>query len=153
MIATARNASFLRGDGGFGGNSEGQPKPNPIPDRPPDEVHVLPTAPSQALLYRLSGDLNPLHIDPAVAAVAGFPRPILHGLCTFGVAGRSLLASLCDNEPSALRKMGARFSAPCFPGETIRTEIWRDGFGSASFRASVVERDLTVLNNGFVEFA
>jgi acyl dehydratase len=153
LVATVRNASFLRGDGGFGGSGEGQPRPHAIPNRAPDETHVLPTASNQALIYRLSGDLNPIHLDPAVAASAGFDRPILHGLCTYGVVGRSLLALLCGNEPTALRRMDARFSAPCYPGETIRTEIWRESAGHASFRATAVERDALVLNNGYVEFA
>lgn len=152
-VATVRNATFLRGDGGFGGSSEGQPAPHAMPDRAPDIVHILPTAANQALIYRLSGDMNPLHIDPVVAAAAGFARPILHGLCTFGIAGRSLLAALADNEPARIRRIDARFSSPVYPGETIRTEIWRETAGSAAFRARVVERDLVVLNNGYVEFS
>jgi len=151
-VATVRNATFLRGDGGFGGSSEGQPPPHTIPDRAPDIVHTLPTAANQALIYRLSGDLNPLHIDPAVATTAGFPQPILHGLCTFGIAGRSLLATLGGDEPTRIKRIDARFSSPVFPGETIRTEIWCETAGSAAFRARVVERDLIVLNNGYVEF-
>lgn len=150
-IATVRNANFLRGDGGFGGSSEGQPAPQPIPDRAPDLVHTLPTAANQALIYRLSGDMNPLHADPAVAQAAGFKAPILHGLCTFGVAGRALLAALCDNDPSRMKRMDVRFSSPVYPGETIVTEIWKDGPGIASFRCKVAERDLVVLNNGLLE--
>ena len=96
QLATVRNASFLRGDGGFGGSSEGQPKPHPVPGRPPDDVQILPTADNQGLIYRLSGDLNPLHIDPAVALSGGFPKPILHGLCTFGIAGRSMNRNDCS---------------------------------------------------------
>lgn len=151
-VATVRNATFLRGDGGFGGSSEGQPVPHAIPDRAPDIVHALTTAENQALIYRLSGDMNPLHIDPAVAQAAGFPRPILHGLCTFGIAGRSLLAALGDNEPGRIRRIDARFSSPVFPGETISTEIWHEEDGKAAFRSRVVERNLVVLNNGYVEF-
>ncbi|MET0374864.1 MAG: MaoC/PaaZ C-terminal domain-containing protein [Rhizorhabdus sp.] len=151
-VATVRNATFLRGDGGFGGSPDGQPAPHAIPDRAADLVHSLPTAENQALIYRLSGDMNPLHVDPAVAQAAGFPRPILHGLCTFGIAGRALLAALGDNRPERIRRIDARFSAPVFPGETIVTEIWREGDGSAAFRCKVAERDLVVLNNGYVEF-
>ena len=101
------------------------------------------------MLYRLSGDWNPLHIDPAVAAKGGFPRPILHGLCSYGIAGRAILKALCDNDPRRLRELGVRFSSPVFPGETIRTEIWREGSGRAAFRCLVPERGTVVLNNGF----
>ena len=104
------------------------------------------------MIYRLSGDYNPLHIDPEVAKVGGFDRPILHGLATFGVAGRAVLAALCGNDASRLKRLDARFASPVYPGETIRTEIWRESEGVASYRASVVERDLVVLNNGYVEY-
>ena len=105
-----------------------------------------------ALIYRLSADTNPLHCDPEVAKAAGFPRPILQGLGIFGVAGHALLRTLCDYDPSRLRAMAGRFSAPVFPGETIRTEMWRDGL-VVSFRARVVERDVVALNNGRAEIA
>jgi len=152
LLATIGAASFLRGDGGFGGSAEGQPKPAPLPGRQPDLSHTLATAPNQAQIYRLSGDLNPLHIDPDVAKAAGFPQPILHGLCTYGVAGRAILAALCDNEPARLKRLDVRFSSPVFPGETIRTDIWRDGDGRALYRAMAVERDVVVLNNGLAEY-
>ena len=103
-----------------------------------------------ALIYRLSGDLNPLHADPAVAKAAGFPRPILHGLATFGVAGHAVLKSVCGYDPARLTAIAGRFSAPVYPGETIRTEIWRDG-NVVSFRARVVERDVIAVNNGRAE--
>jgi acyl dehydratase len=151
-VATVRNASFLRSEGGFGGNSEGQPKPRAIPERAPDVAVALATATNQATIYRLSGDLNPLHIDPAVAQAAGFPRPILHGLATYGVVGRAILAALCDNMPERLKRLDARFSNPVFPGETIRTEIWHAGVGMAAFRAIAAERGQIVLNNGYAEF-
>jgi acyl dehydratase len=153
LIATVRNGSFLRGDGGQGGSSEPQPRPRPLPDRPADETVTLPTAANQAMIYRLSGDYNPLHIDPEVAKAGGFDRPILHGLATFGVAGRAVLAALCANQSSRLKRLDARFASPVYPGETIRTEIWRECEGIASYRASVVERDLVVLNNGYVEYS
>jgi len=152
-IATVRNGSFLRGEGGFGGNSSGQPKPHPIPERAPDAVVHLPTAENQAMIYRLSGDFNPLHIDPAVAGAAGFPRPLLHGLATYGIAGRAILSCLCENVPERLRRLDVRFSSPVFPGETIRTQIWREREGRAAFRASVLERNCVVLDNGYAEFA
>jgi acyl dehydratase len=152
-VATVRNATFLRGDGGFGGTNQGQPRPTDLPTRPPDVVYALPTAVNQALIYRLSGDFNPLHIDPEAAKAAGFSRPILHGLCTFGLAGRALLAALCENEPDRMRCIGARFSSPVFPGDTIRVEMWRGATGNAVFRATAEERGVVVLNNGMVEFA
>lgn len=153
-LATVRNGSFLRGDGGQGGTGDPQPAPHRVPDdRRPDIVIDLSTREDQALIYRLSGDFNPLHIDPEVAAAAGFPRPILHGQCTLGVVGRALLAGLCDDRPERLRRLHVRFSSPVFPGETIRTEVWHEAAGRASFRASVVEREKIVLDNGIVEFA
>lgn len=152
-IGTVRSATFLRGDGGFGGPSTGGPSPNPAPPRrSPDHVATLATWPHQAMIYRLSGDYNPLHIDPCVAKVAGFDRPILHGMCTYGVVGRALLSTLCGNDPARMKRMDARFSAPVYPGETIITEIWRHNETSAAFRASVAERQLLVLNNGYMEF-
>jgi len=153
LVATMRNSTFLRGDGGCGSTAGEQPKPHPLPERAPDQVFTLGTAENQALIYRLSGDYNPLHIDPQVAKSAGFDRPILHGFATFGVSGRALLSALCGNDPSRLKRMDARFASPVYPGETIRTEIWQDGKGRASYRASVIERDVVVLNNGYVEFA
>ena len=100
-----------------------------------------------ALIYRLSGDINPLHAEPEFAKAAGFPRPILHGLATFGVAGHAILKTVCGYDPARLTAMAGRFSAPVYPGETIRTEMWRDG-NVVSFRARVVERDIVAINNG-----
>jgi acyl dehydratase len=125
---------------------------HPLPERAPDAVCDLPTLPQQALIYRLSGDDNPLHADPAVARAAGFERPILHGLCTLGIAGHALLKVCCGYDPTRLKSLSLRFSAPVFPGETIRTEMWRDG-ARISFRAKVAERDIVVLNNGLLELA
>ncbi len=149
-IATVTQTTFCRGDGGFGGPPREAPPVHPIPARAPDLVCDLATRPEAALIYRLNGDPNPLHVDPAVARAAGFPRPILHGLATFGVAGHAILKSLCGYDPARLTAIAGRYSAPVFPGETIRTEIWRDG-GLVSFRARVVERDAVVLNNGRAE--
>jgi acyl dehydratase len=103
-----------------------------------------------ALLYRLSGDINPLHAEPEFARAAGFPRPILHGLATFGVAGHAILRTACGYDPARLTTMAGRFSAPVYPGETIRTEMWQDG-GVVSYRARVVERDIVAINNGRAE--
>ena len=152
-LATVRAATFLRGDGGFGRNLGTAPASLPgVPDRAPDETLILTTAKNQALIYRLSGDYNPLHIDPEVAAAGGFKAPILHGLCTYGFAGRAILAGLCAGDPSRLKRLDVRFTTPVFPGETLETQIWRTGEGTASFRTRVVERDLLALNNGYVEF-
>ena len=150
LLATINQTTFCRADGGFGGDKRDAPAPHPIPDRAPDIVCDLPTRPEMALIYRLSGDVNPLHAEPAFARAGGYPRPILHGLATFGVAGHALLKSLCGYDPARLAAMAGRFSAPVFPGETIRTEIWRDG-NVASYRARVVERDVVAINNGRAE--
>ncbi len=146
-IATLKQTTFCRADGGFGGPPREAPAPHPIPERAPDLVCDLPTRPEMALIYRLSGDINPLHAEPEFAKAAGFPRPILHGLATFGVAGHAILKSVCGYDPARLTAMAGRFSAPVYPGETIRTEMWRDG-NVVSFRARVVERDIVAINNG-----
>lgn len=151
-LFTVRQTIFARGDGGFGRSTGPAPAPHPVPERPPDDVCDLPTLPSSALIYRLSGDPNPLHADPDVAAKAGYPRPILHGLCTLGVAGHALLKTCCGYDPARFKSMKVRFTAPVFPGETIRTEMWRDG-EVVSFRARVLERDAVVINNGRAEVA
>lgn len=148
LLCTASMTSFCRGDGGFGGPSGPVPAPAEIPERPADVVCDLPTLPQAALIYRLSGDLNPLHADPDVARRAGFERPILHGLCTFGVAGHALLRSCCGYDASAIRSLRVRFSAPVYPGETLSTEIWQVGPDDLRFRCRAKERDLLVLNNG-----
>jgi acyl dehydratase len=150
LIATVEQTTVCRGDGGFGGPPREQRPAHAIPDRAPDFVCDLPTRPEMALIYRLSGDPNPLHVDPAVAKAAGFPRPILHGLGTFGVAGHAILKGLCAHDPVRLIAMAGRFSAPVFPGEAIRTELWRDG-SVVSFRSRVVERNVVALNNGRAE--
>ena len=147
-LATLRSTTFARGDGGCGGTTEMAPQPHPIPDRAPDLTCDLPTALNAALIYRLSGDPNPLHASPSVARAAGFERPILHGLCSWGVAGHAILKSYCEYEPARIRSMALRFSAPVYPGETIRTEMWRSG-DTVSFRARVAERGVVVLNNGW----
>jgi acyl dehydratase len=151
-LATLTHTAFCRGDGGFGGPPKPSPPPYPTPDRAPDIVCDLPTRPETALIYRLSGDYNPLHAEPAIAAKAGYKQPILHGLATFGIAGHALLKSLCDYDPAGLAGMSGRFSSPVYPGETIRTEIWREG-DAASFRVRVVERDVIAFSNGRAELA
>jgi acyl dehydratase len=146
-LCTLMSTIFARGDGGFGGPKEGAPKPHTLPDRAPDLIHDCDTRPDQALLYALSGDRNPLHRDPGVAKMAGFPRPILHGLCTYGTACRAIISTVCEYDAAKITGFDVRFSAPVFPGETIATEIWVDG-PVVSFRSKVKERDVVVLNNG-----
>lgn len=149
-IATLSSTTFARADGGFGGPA-GPVKPvHALPERAPDAAMDWPTLPQAALVYRLSGDPNPLHASPAVARAAGFDRPILHGLCTLGIAGWAVLRTMCGGDPARLRGLGLRFSAPVWPGETIRTEMWRDG-GTVSFRALVGDR--VVLNNGYARIS
>jgi acyl dehydratase len=150
LLATITQTTFCRADGGFGGPKRDTPPPHQIPVRAPDAICNLPTRPEAALIYRLSGDINPLHAEPAFAQAAGYPRPILHGLATFGVAGHALLKAMCGYDPARLTAMSCRFSAPVYPGETIRTEMWRDG-AVVSFRARVIERDVIVINNGRAE--
>jgi acyl dehydratase len=151
-VATVTQTIFCRGDGGFGGPPRQAPPPHPIPTRAPDVVCDLDTRPEMALIYRLSGDYNPLHAEPAAARAAGFDRPILHGLGTFGVCGHAVLKTMCSYDPARLTSFSGRFSAPVLPGETIRTEMWRDG-QAVSFRGRVVERDVIAINHGHAEVA
>lgn len=144
---------LCRGDGGCGAPKQASARPDPVPDGAPDFVCDLPTLLQQALLYRLSGDFNPLHASPAVARAAGFRAPILHGLCTFGVATHAIVKTCCDYRPERLRRLRVRFSAPVYPGDTIRTEVWRlDGKGLA-FRCRSLEQDRLVINNGYAQLA
>ncbi len=151
LLCRLTSTTMMRGDGGFGGPSGPLPAPHPLPDRAADQTRSIATLPQAALIYRLSGDYNPLHADPEVARSGGFDRPILHGLCTFGVVCRALLDMVCGNDPSKLRAMQVRFSSPVYPGETIVTELWKEPDGIVSFRAKVRERDLVVINNGRAE--
>ncbi|HEY0942106.1 MAG TPA: MaoC/PaaZ C-terminal domain-containing protein [Steroidobacter sp.] len=153
LLATMSVVSFLRGDGGFGGKSEGAPKPRPVPaDRAADHSVALANPRNQALIYRLSGDYNPLHIDPEIAAIAGFNRPILHGLCHYGMAGRALIAALCDDDPSRLQRLDTRFTSPVYPGEPLHVELWNIAAGDASFRVVASERNVVVQDFGRCEY-
>ncbi len=149
-LATLTSTTFARGDGGFDGPTTGAREVHRLPEREPDLSCDLPTLPQAALIYRLSGDYNPLHADPKVAMAAGFKAPILHGLCTLGIAGHAIVKTCCDYQPERFRSLKLRFSAPVYPGETIRTEMWRDG-DVVSFRSRALERDVVVLNNGRAE--
>jgi acyl dehydratase len=147
MIATLTGSTFARGDGGFGGPSEGAPEPHAVPTRAPDLSLDFPTRPDQALIYRLSGDRNPLHADPKIAAIAGFPRPILHGLCTYGITCRAVMQAFADFEPARIKSHQVRFSSPVFPGETITVDLWKDG-DVVSFEARIKDRGVVVVRNG-----
>ncbi len=146
-IATLTGSTFARGDGGFGGPSAGAPEPHTVPTRAPDLSLDFTTRPDQALIYRLNGDRNPLHSDPEVAKKAGFDRPILHGLCTYGITCRAILAGITGYDPAAILSHQVRFSAPVFPGDTITVDLWRDG-KAISFEARVKDRGVTVIKNG-----
>ncbi|HEX6860715.1 MAG TPA: MaoC/PaaZ C-terminal domain-containing protein [Caulobacteraceae bacterium] len=147
LLATLTSSIFARGDGGFGGPAEGAPEPHQVPDRAPDVSLDFPTTENQALIYRLSGDRNPLHADPNFAKMAGFPRPILHGLCTYGITCRAVLQAYADMDPNKIKSHAIRFSSPVFPGETVTVDLWRDG-DVVSFEARVKDRGVTVAKNG-----
>lgn len=149
-VYTMENVIFARGDGGCGGPAKSAHTPHPLPEREPDLVHITETRTDQALLYRLNGDRNPLHADPAFARKADFDKPILHGLCSYGIACRAVLASVCDYEPERMKSFDVRMTSPVYPGETIHTDIWVDG-DVASFRCRVAERNVVLLNNGRCE--
>jgi acyl dehydratase len=146
VFARLERTTFIRGGGGFGGSAQSctASEAQAAPEAPVHEVIDIHTRPEQALLYRLNGDLNPLHSDPDAAAKTGFRRPILHGLCTMGVIGHALLRALAGYRAERLCFMSLRFCNPVFPGETIRTEIWKNG----QFRAHAVERDILVADQG-----
>lgn len=143
--ATVRSTLFLRGNGGEGGYGTGPAPAQAIPDKAPDKVVEIPTLPRQALIYRLSGDWNPLHADPEIARKAGFEMPILHGLCSNGIAARAIIGAYCDYDPARLAQMFVRFSKPVMPGETIRLEFHEEG-NRLRFRAIAKERDTVVLD-------
>jgi acyl dehydratase len=145
---TLRSSTFARGDGGFGGPSGTGPPPHAIPERKPDATATLQTRKDQALFYRLSGDRNPLHADPDLAKRAGFPVPILHGLCTYGVACRAILRTVAAYDHTRITGFDARFSAPVYPGDAIAIDQWIDG-RTVSFRCRIPARDdIVVINNG-----
>ena len=147
LLCTLSSTTFARGDGGFGGPSDGAPEPHLIPERKSDDEFSADTEPNQALIYRLSGDRNPLHSDPEIAKAAGFDVPILHGLCTYGTACRTIISNVCDYDSTLIEEFNVRFSSPVYPGEKISTEIWKDD-NVISFRCWVRDRNVMVLNNG-----
>lgn len=151
-LCTLVSGLFARGDGGFGGPRDGAPLPHSLPAREPDLIVETDTRPDQALLYALSGDRNPLHVDPAFAREAGFSRPILHGLCTYGTACRAIITSVCQHDATRILAFDARFTSPVYPGEALHIEMWIDG-RLVSFRARAAQRDQVVLDNGRCELA
>lgn len=162
LLATLQQVNFLRGDGGYSQEGAGQPSDEPLPalqrvpgDRAPDFTHQNGIRPEAALLYRLTGDFNPLHADPAVAHDAGFERPILHGLASYGLLAWAVLRECAGGDPARLRALDVRFTAPVYPGETLVTEIWRvpDQPQQFQLQARVAERGVIVLSHGWAELA
>jgi acyl dehydratase len=152
VLFRSQSSIFVRGEGGFGGDRGPSGEKNVPPDRPPDKTISYRTLPQQALIYRLSGDMNPLHADPQFAAMGGFDRPILHGLCTYGHAGRAVLSAYCDNDPARLKAFEVRFSGVVFPGETITTDMWQVSPGKIVLTAKT-ERGQAVLTGASAEVA
>lgn len=150
LLATTTSSVFIRGEGGFGGERIPSP-PSRIPERAPDFERVVSTRPDQALLYRLSGDRNPLHSDPAFAARGGFSRPILHGMCTYGITSRILLNAFCGGDPDRMRSMQGRFTRPVLPGDALKIQAWKEADG-IRFR-TLAENGQAVLDQGLVGLA
>lgn len=154
LLATIEHVSFCRANGGFATSTHpGDAPPDALPVVPesqPDMAMEMPTLPSAALLYRLNGDRNPIHVLPGAARQAGFNRPILHGLCTYGMAARALIRMACAGQPERLGSLAARFSAPVFPGETLHAEMWNVG-GQVRFRMVAKERNVVVLSHGVAD--
>ena len=146
-LFTLGSTLFFRGDGGFGGRSEGAPVPHPLPERAPDAVCEMPGRADQAMVYALCGDRNPLHRDPEFARRAGFDRPILHGLCSYGIACHAVLKTMLDYDQTRVTGFDVRFSSPVYPGETQVVEMWQDD-DVISFRVRIKERDVVSINNG-----
>ena len=146
LLARARSSMFIRGLGGFGGVRGPSPALN-LPARPPDAVVQAETLTRQALIYRLAGDANPLHVDPQMAAIGNFDQPILHGLCTFGFSARAVLKRFCSNDAGRLAAISARFARHVFPGETLVTEMWKTSETEIRFQTKAKERDVVVLSH------
>lgn len=150
-LFTTRSSVFIRGEGGWGGDRGPSGPQNEPPASAPDHEIAMQTSPDQAFVYRLSGDRNPLHTDPSFAALGGFDRPILHGLCTYGFTGRALLKALCDDDVSRFHHIEGRFSSPVMPGDALTVRIWRTSAGEAVFTTSV--GDKAVIDQGLVRFS
>ncbi|HEU4840607.1 MAG TPA: MaoC/PaaZ C-terminal domain-containing protein [Ilumatobacteraceae bacterium] len=149
-LYSTRMSAFIRGEGGWGGDRGPSGPQNEPPDRAPDHEITYQTSPDQAFLYRLNGDRNPLHTDPSFAAAGGFPKPILHGLCSYGFTGRGLLHLLCDSDPAKFHHIEARFASPVLPGEALTVKAWETGDGEAVFTTSVGDR--VVIDQGLLRY-
>jgi len=149
-LFTNLSSAFIRGEGGWGGDRGPSGPQNVPPDRAPDHQVTYQTSPDQALVYRLSGDRNPLHSDPSFAAMGGFDRPILHGLCTYGFTGRALLHTLCGSDVERFRHIEGRFASPVLPGDALTVAMWETGDGEAVFTTSVGDR--AVIDQGLLRF-
>ena len=152
LLAIVRQVNLARADGGGGGAPGTAPPLAAAPARAADVALRIGSRPEAALIYRLSGDDNPLHADPSIAKAAGFDRPILHGLASYGVLTRAIVSALCGHDPARLRRFAVRFSNPVYPGETFDISIWKEGQGLAFIEASVAERGVAVLKNGYVAY-
>jgi acyl dehydratase len=150
-LFTSTMSMFIRGEGGFGGERGPSTPKTGAPERAPDHVVTYETRPDQALIYRLSGDRNPLHSDPEFAKMAGFERPILHGLCSYGFTGRALLHTLCDGQVDRFKSMSVRFSKPVMPGDSLSVSMWVDG-SEAAFQTRT-QNDEVVIDQGKFTFA
>jgi acyl dehydratase len=149
-LYSSRSSMFIRGEGGWGGDRGPSGPQNVPPERASDHEVTYQTSPDQALVYRLNGDRNPLHSDPEFAKMAGFDRPILHGLCTYGFTGRALLHALCGSDPARFHHIEGRFASPVFPGEALTIRAWEIGDGEAVFTTSVDDR--VVLDQGLLRY-
>ena len=150
-LYTNRSSAFIRGEGGWGGERGPSGPQNVPPERAPDHESRYRTSPDQAFVYRLSGDRNPLHTDPGFAAMGGFDRPILHGLCSYGFTGRGLLHALCGSDPARFHHIEARFASPVMPGDELTIRAWETGDGEAVFTTSVGDR--VVIDQGLLRYS
>jgi acyl dehydratase len=151
LLWTTRSSVFIRGEGGWDGDRGPSGPQNEPPAKAPDHEVTLQTSPDQAFVYRLSGDRNPLHTDPSFAAIGGFDRPILHGLCSYGFTGRALLGALCNNDVTKFKHIEGRFSSPVMPGDALTVRMWSVGAGETLFTTSVGDR--VVIDQGLVRHA
>ena len=145
------SGAFLVGAKGFVDSGISFSKKIPIPERPPDAIEELKTLPNQAQIYRISGDYNPLHVDPEMAQMSGFKAPILHGLCSLGFSARGVLRAFAGNDPARFKALKLRFSKPVMPGQTLIVEMWNTGENRIVFRTKVKETGKVAINNAFME--
>ena len=152
LLATVRQTSFLRGDGGCGDHGDNLDPPQVMPDRTPDQILKMQVPENLAHIYRLSGDYNPLHIDPDIAKGAGLGRPILHGLAVYGMAAREILTNCLNDQTERLSRLDCRFSAPVYPGDELEMDLWTERDEFATFRMRDTKRGITVIDRGRADF-